>query len=110
MFAVSFPAQLLLLQQRQLEQTHAPVPGILLQSPAVIPRETHLHEKLEAMHEMGQLRWGRCLAVPAQLGAVTISKGGTHRWGIQEGQREMSKSSLCNSEQASRYTSTKRTL
>lgn len=47
MFAVSFPAQIL--QQRQLEQTYAPVPGMLIHSPAVIPREAHLHEKLEAM-------------------------------------------------------------
>lgn len=38
-------------------------------------RETYLHEEFEAMHKMEQLRWGRCLIVPAQLEAVTISKG-----------------------------------
>lgn len=107
MFAVSFPAQIL--QQRQLEQTYAPVPGMLIHSPAVIPRETHLHEKLEAMDLnflkkltgflilpplvqapgrrmfsvcLPSMKWCRCLA-------VTISKGGTHRWDIQEGKRAM---------------------
>lgn len=54
---------------------------------------------------MGQLRWHRCLVVMA----VTISKGGTDRWDVQEWYRKMGKSPLCSSEQASSYLSTKRT-
>lgn len=44
-------------------------------SQSSIVREAHVHENFEAMHEMEQLRWGRCLVAPAQLEAVTISKG-----------------------------------
>lgn len=54
---------------------------------------------------MGQLRWDRCLVVMA----LTISKGGTDRWDVQEWYRKMGKSPLCSSEQASSYLSTKRT-
>lgn len=40
-----------------------------------ILREAYLHGNFEAMHKMEQLRWVRCLGVPAQLEAVTISTG-----------------------------------
>lgn len=69
------------------------------------PERSSPTREVEAMQEMEQLRWGRCLVLPAQLQVPIISKG----WNRQVTSSKSIKSPYCSREWPSKYIRSKRT-